>query len=241
MIIWFGQISFAGRISLPITKFTAGTGTWAKRTPLPRIKCEKTDKEDSYKEISVERPPYHVYFDSTSGQLEPASGARTFIPGEEYWPEGTASQVRAARAPEPTGVSTGKPSFGKNPGSRRKKHKASASASDSSEINVAQNDPVKTESLDDSSDESKDHSSEYVIYQTEPEEELTGYELDKKIGNPHSFVDPKAKKPIEAPLTNEELWWNWRKPEQEQWSRWQRRRPDVESVCAFTYFSSGQK
>ncbi|KAL0398296.1 UNVERIFIED_CONTAM: protein PLASTID TRANSCRIPTIONALLY ACTIVE 12, chloroplastic [Sesamum radiatum] len=58
--------------------------------------------------------------DSTSGQLEPASGARASIPGEEYWPEGTSSRVRAARAPEPTGISTGKPSFGKSPGSRRK-------------------------------------------------------------------------------------------------------------------------
>ncbi|KAL0363602.1 UNVERIFIED_CONTAM: protein PLASTID TRANSCRIPTIONALLY ACTIVE 12, chloroplastic [Sesamum calycinum] len=179
--------------------------------------------------------------DSTSGQLEPASGARASIPGEEYWPEGTSSRVRAARAPEPTGVSTGKPSFGKSPGSRRKKYKSSASASKTSEVNVVLNDPVEVESQEDSSDDPKDLVSEYVVYQTEPqEEELTGYELDKKAGKPHPFVDPKAKILVEEPLTSEELWWNWRKPEKEQWSRWQRRRPDVETVFLKAMAETGQ-
>lgn len=218
-------------------KFKVGTSSPLKKTPLlPCIKCEKTDQEESsFKHVSVERAPYHSYMDSTSGQLEPASGARAAIPGEEYWPEGTSSRVRAAKAPEPTGVSTGKPSFGKNPGSRRKKYKSSSSASasaESSEMTVVVNDPVEAEFKEDSSDEPKDNMSEYVVYQTQSEEkELTGYELDKRSGNPHPFIDPKAKKPIEKPLTSEELWWNWRKPEKEQWSRWQRRRPDVETVC----------
>lgn len=171
--------------------------------------------------------------DSTSGQLEPASGARASIPGEEYWPEGTSNRVRAARAPEPTGVSTGKPSFGQKPGSRRKRNKSSFSASESSETNAVVNDEVEVESQEDSLDElKKDHS--YVVYQSEATgDELSSYELDKKIGNPHPFVDPEAKKPIEDPLTSEELWWNWRRTEKEQWSRWQRRRPDVETVCRF--------
>nr|CAD1841513.1 unnamed protein product [Ananas comosus var. bracteatus] len=57
---------------------------------------------------SIRRPSshrhttYYSYMDSTSGQLEPASGARASIPGREYWPEGTAARVRAARAPEPS-------------------------------------------------------------------------------------------------------------------------------------------
>ncbi|KAK6150110.1 hypothetical protein DH2020_017635 [Rehmannia glutinosa] len=220
------------------------TNTRRKKTPLlPHIKCEKTDKEeDPIKHVSVERYPYHSYMDSTSGQLEPASGARASIPGEEYWPEGTSSRVRAARAPEPTGVSTGKPSFGKNPGSRRKKHKssASASASESSEMSVVLSDPVEVESQEDSSDEGSDLP-EYVVYQTEPqEEELSGYDLDKKVGLPHPFIDPKVKKPIEEPLTSEELWWHWRKPEKENWSRWQRRRPDVETVFLKAMAETGQ-
>ncbi|KAL0305461.1 UNVERIFIED_CONTAM: protein PLASTID TRANSCRIPTIONALLY ACTIVE 12, chloroplastic [Sesamum radiatum] len=219
-----------------------GSNTSLKKTPLlPHIKCEKTDKESSFEHVSVERSPYHSYMDSTSGQLEPASGARASIPGEEYWPEGTSSRVRAARAPEPTGVSTGKPSFGKSPGSRRKKYKSSASASKTSEVNVVLNDPVEVESQEDSSDDPKDLVSEYVVYQTEPqEEELTGYELDKKAGKPHPFVDPKAKILVEEPLTSEELWWNWRKPEKEQWSRWQRRRPDVETVFLKAMAETGQ-
>ena len=54
--------------------------------------------------------------------------------------------------------------------------------------------------------------------------------MGKKLGRPHSFIDPKVKKPIEDTLSSEELWWNWRKSEKGQWSRWQRRRPDVEMV-----------
>ncbi|XP_051128199.1 protein PLASTID TRANSCRIPTIONALLY ACTIVE 12, chloroplastic [Andrographis paniculata] len=237
----YTKVSFAGQFPLPITKFTVGSRTLHKRIPLPLvIKCEKKDKENSYEQVSVERYPYHVYYDSTSGQLEPASGARASIPSEEYWPEGTSNLVRAARAPEPTGMSTGKPSFGKNPGSRRK-YKPKAAASGSSEMNVVENDPVQAESPDESSDEAKDHLSEYVVYQTETgEEELTGYELDKAIGNPHPFVDPKTKKPMDEPLTSEELWWNWRKPAQEQWSRWQRRRPDVETVFLNAMAKTGQ-
>ncbi|KAG8385247.1 hypothetical protein BUALT_Bualt03G0022200 [Buddleja alternifolia] len=237
-------ISFAGPIPASVWNFKVSTRSPLKKTPLlPCIKCEKTDKEESsFKHVSVERAPYHSYMDSTSGQLEPASGARAAIPGEEYWPEGTSSRVRAAKAPEPTGVSTGKPSFGKNPGSRRKKYKSSASASaESSEMTAVVNDTVETEFKEDSSDEPKDKISEYVVYQTQSEEkELTGYELDKRSGHPHPFIDPKAKKPIEKPLTSEELWWNWRKPEKEQWSRWQRRRPDVETVFLKAMAETGQ-
>nr|GME09455.1 protein PLASTID TRANSCRIPTIONALLY ACTIVE 12 [Ipomoea batatas] len=162
---------------------------------LPSIKCTSEDKEkkqDSFEQVSVERYPYYSYLDSTSGQLEPASGARASIPGQEYWPEGTASRVRAARAPEPPGVSTGTPSYGKNPGSRRKKHKVSAATSESSVTDVIADNLVELETSDAASDGPKDLSSEYVVYQTEPEEEeLTEYELDKRVGNPHPFVDPK--------------------------------------------------
>ncbi|KAI4368073.1 hypothetical protein MLD38_016676 [Melastoma candidum] len=236
---------------------------------LPQIRCEK---DEFYKEVTVERYPYHVYMDSTSGQLEPASGARTIIPDEKYWPEGTTNRVRAARAPEPTGKSLGSPSYGKKPGSRRKKYKTSAASSDSpvanskweDEVLVAEaasdHSTVEVESSgsglsdqelgpDDSrepavsvdvAEEPKDESSEYVIYQTEVEEEETGYELDKMLGRPHPFVDPKTKTKIEEPLTSEELWWNWRKPEKEQWSRWQRRRPDVETVFLKAMAETGQ-
>lgn len=212
------------------------------------MKCEKDD--DLIEHVSVERPPYYSYLDSTSGQLEPASGARASIPGEEYWPEGTASRVRAARAPEPTGKSLGSPSFGKNPGSRRKKYRTSVSSSQSQEVGSesrSDSEPPEVdveptasleepETPEDVVEEPKDVFSEYVVYQTEPEvEEETGYELDKKLGRPHPFVDPKVKKPIEEPLTSEELWWNWRKPDKEQWSRWQRRRPDSETVY-FKFF-----
>lgn len=173
--------------------------------------------------------------DSTSGQLEPASGARASIPGQEYWPEGTASRVRAARAPEPTGKSEGKPSYGKNPGSRRKKRKGSVAASGSSDTNVVSNDPPThspvLETSDDTSEEPKDVSTEYVVYQTEPEKEACSpYELDKKLGRPHPFIDPDKKKPIENILSSEELWWNWRKPDKGIWSRWQRPKPSVERV-----------
>ncbi|TYI27134.1 hypothetical protein ES332_A05G157700v1 [Gossypium tomentosum] len=233
------QISSIGYFPAGILQAKVGLNKVSKRANLfPCIKCEK--KEEPIEHVSVERPPYYSYIDSTSGQLEPASGARASIPEEEYWPEGTASRVRAARAPEPTGTSAGSPSYGKSPGSRRKKHKTSAVAQ-SSQVSTEPNEPVVPEIVEDIVDDPKDSSSEYVIYQTETkEDEETEYELDKKFGRPHPFIDPKVRKPLEEPLTSEELWWNWRKPEKEQWSRWQRRRPDVETVFLKAMAETGQ-
>ncbi|KAM7255939.1 hypothetical protein ACFE04_011680 [Oxalis oulophora] len=217
-----------------------------KAPPCTVIRCQESkktnkDEEPPYMQVSYEKPPYYSYMDSTSGQLEPALGARASIPGKEYWPEGTAGQVRAAKAPQPKGVSEGSPSYGKNPGSRRKKYKTSASGTDTSPLTVDPTELLEPEIVEESMEDSRDLSSEYVVYQTEPEEEeLTGYELDKKIGRPHPFIDPKKKKPIEGILTSEELWWNWRKPEKEQWSRWQRRRPDSETVFLKAMAETGQ-
>ncbi|KAG9149135.1 hypothetical protein Leryth_010716 [Lithospermum erythrorhizon] len=132
---------------------------------------------------------------------------------------------RLARAPlNPRVLITGPSSYGKKPGSRRKKFKATGVSSDSIQTAAVSNETLEAEMQDD----------------TEPEEELTGYELDKKLGLPHPFIDPKAKKPIEEPLTSEELWWNWRKPDKQQWSRWQRRRPDVETVFLKAMAETGQ-
>ncbi|KAK7303071.1 hypothetical protein RJT34_13970 [Clitoria ternatea] len=205
------------------------------------VKCEEKDDEH-FQHVSVERPPYYSYLDSTSGRLEPASGARASIPGQEYWPEGTASRVRAARQPAPTGESSTSPSYGAKPGSRRKSYKTSTDAAASpSEPVVESAGPDSTEALVESSDEAQDYSSDYVVYQSESEEEeLSEYDLDKKLGRPHPFIDPKARKPIEGTLSNDGLWWNWRQPEKEQWSRWQRRRPDVETVFLKAMAETGQ-
>ncbi|PRQ29540.1 hypothetical protein RchiOBHm_Chr5g0014971 [Rosa chinensis] len=249
--------SFPVRVGLSISP---------RRGPLlPCIKCEKNDEsskdvsadesskdvsidespKEVTKEVTVERAPYYSYLDSTSGQLEPASGARASIPGQDYWPEGTASRVRAANAPEPTGESVGSPSFGRSPGSRRRKKKASVEAHDSSDPSVKSSElaavAMEPEILEDTIEDFKDISSDYVVYQTGPEKgEETGYELDKKLGRPHPFIDPETKKPLEEPLTSDELWWNWRKPDKEQWSRWQRRRPDSETVFLKAMAETGQ-
>lgn len=211
------------------------------------MKCEKNDKDDdetasekpSFEKLSVERAPYHSYRDSISGQVEPASGARASILGQDYLPEGTVGQARAAGAPGPTDDSSTASSFGKNPGSRRKMYKAKGAVSESnvSESTAAVDQVVEDDVGDDDdslferSEEANDEFSDFVVYQKENEEdELTGYDLDKKLGRPHPFIDPKVRKPIKEPLTSEELWWNWRKPDKEQWSRWQRKRPDAETV-----------
>lgn len=236
----FNQLQTSFLSSRTFQVRVSSTDPLKRVSKLPSIKCEKKDDEN-FKQVSVERPPYYSYMDSTSGQPEPASGARASIPGKEYWPEGTANRVRAARAPEPTGTSLGSPSYGKKPGSRRRKQTTSVAAPESSEVSAESGDLVKLETLEDTMEEPIDNSSEYVVYQTEPKkEEETGYELDKKLGRPHPFIDPKVKKPIEEPLTSEELWWNWRKPDKEQWSRWQRRRPDVETVFLKAMAESGQ-
>lgn len=225
-----------------------------KLEKIPIIKCVR--KDEKFDPSSIEKPPYHVYLDSTSGQLEPASGARASLPGKEYWPEGTADRVRAARAPEPVGKSEGKSSYGKNPGSRRKKYKAHLSASEISETgsncssdldftkDSDNNDEFPVSEISDSDgtmDEHKEPSTEYVIYQTEEEnEDLSPYELDKRMGRPHAFIDPSKVRTIEEPRSSEDLWWNWRKPEEGQWSRWQRRRPDVDTVFAKAMNETGQ-
>ncbi|GMH01460.1 hypothetical protein Nepgr_003299 [Nepenthes gracilis] len=216
-----------------------GSCSYPRKAHSPSIKCEK--KDNSFEYVSVERPPYDSYMDSTSGRLEPASGARASIPGPEYWPEGTADRVRAARAPEPKGASMGVSSYGKRPGSRRRNYKGSAVASGFVNPSAVSDELVVTETSDDILEEPKEVSTEYVVYQTEQEtEDMSEYELDKKFGRPHPFIDPKAKKPIEEPLTSEDLWWNWRKPDKEQWSRWQRRRPDVETVFLKAMAETGQ-
>ncbi|XP_022146689.1 protein PLASTID TRANSCRIPTIONALLY ACTIVE 12 isoform X2 [Momordica charantia] len=237
----YPQIPFVGSFPARLLLVGNTSNKSLRRNQLvPCIKCENRD--ESYEDVSVERAPYYSYMDSTSGQLEPASGARASIPGEEYWPEGTASRVRAAKAPEPTGTSVGSPSYGQNPGSRRKKNRTLAAvAHDSSEVTeVDSSEPAIPDISEDLIEEPKDATSQYVVYQTEPDEEETGFELDKKLGNPHPFIDPEKKKPIEEPRTSEELWWNWRKPEKEQWSRWQRRKPDVETVFLKAMAETGQ-
>ncbi|XP_042486064.1 protein PLASTID TRANSCRIPTIONALLY ACTIVE 12, chloroplastic isoform X2 [Macadamia integrifolia] len=251
------QTSFVGSFSAQSVKVRVGVSSNRKTSLFPRVKCAK--KDGSFDPLSVEQPPYYSYMDSTSGQMEPASGARASIPGQEYWPEGTANRVRAARAPEPTGMSKGSPSYGKNPGSRRKKYKTGIGAvgsSDgihtvgssegvgmvgSSELIVDTRGPEALETSGNVIEGPKDLSTNYVVYQTEPEEvNFSDYELKKKLGEPHAFIDPNAKKPTEEPLSSEELWWNWRKPDKELWSRWQRRRPDVETVFVKAMAETGQ-
>lgn len=210
-------------------------GSWSvtKRT---RIRCVKDDSLH-FDPSKIEPPPYSSYLDSTSGQLEPASGARASIPGQEYWPEGTVARVRAARAPAPTGVSDGAPSFGKKPGSRRRGYKEQIPSASGGEVAETDEDNGETvvvaEDSEDALEETKDSADEYVIYETPQEEELTEYDMDKMMGRPHPFIDPAKAMSLGEPKTSEELWWHWRrKNDKDVWSRWQRRRPDVDTVSS---------
>ncbi|WVZ68691.1 hypothetical protein U9M48_017600 [Paspalum notatum var. saurae] len=213
-----------------------------------RIKCVKDDSLH-FDPSKIEPPPYSSYFDSTSGQLEPASGARASIPGKEYWPEGTAARVRAARAPAPVGESAGAPSLGAKPGSRRRGYKGqvtSASGTEGAPTDDGKDDGEPTvaivDSGDDAPEEPKDSVDEFVIYETPEEEELSEYDMDKMMGRPHPFIDPAKAMSLGEPKTSEELWWNWRRKSQEEemWSRWQRRRPDVDTVFAKAMAETGQ-
>ncbi|CAL4947254.1 unnamed protein product [Urochloa decumbens] len=213
-----------------------------------RIRCVKDDSIH-FDPSKIEPPPYSSYFDSTSGQLEPASGARASIPEKEYWPEGTAARVRAARAPAPVGESAGAPSFGTKPGSRRRGYKeqvTSASGTEGAQTDDGNDgdEPVVAivDSGDDASEEPKDLADEYVIYETPEEEELSEYDMDKMMGRPHPFINPEKAMSLGEPKTSEELWWNWRRKDQkeEMWSRWQRRRPDVDTVFAKAMAETGQ-
>ncbi|XP_078176442.1 plastid transcriptionally active 12 [Carex rostrata] len=210
------------------------------------VECEKKERRQ-FDPSKIEPPPYEVYMDSTSGKLEPAYGNRASIPSPEYWPEGTLERVRAAQAPEPKGVSKGSPSFGKSPGSRRSKRyntqaKTSESA-DSSEPsqtsdeskNIEITQSVEVGGVDDAQSDTEED--EYVVYQTE-KEKLTGYDLDKHIGNPHPFINPETARTIENIRSSDDLWWNWRRSE--RWSRWQRPRPNADTVLAKAMAETGQ-
>ncbi|KAJ0699591.1 putative protein PLASTID TRANSCRIPTIONALLY ACTIVE 12 [Helianthus annuus] len=103
--------------------------------------------------------------------------------------------------------------------------------SESTETNTVVDQVMEYDGLLERSEEANDEFSDFVVYQKENEtDELTGYDLDKKLGRPHPFIDLKVRKPIKELLTSEELWWNWRKPDKEQWSRWQRKCPDAETI-----------
>lgn len=208
-----------------------------KIRPLPQpVECEKKERH-RFDPSKIEQPPYHVYMDSTSGQLEPASGSRASIPPPELWPEGTRERVRAAQAPAPTGISKGSPSYGTSPGSRRsKRYNNQAKTSDSPDSSEPQqtSDESKIIEMTPSgevggvdNEQSEIEEDEYVAYQTE-KENLTGYDLDKQIGNPHPFINPETARTLENIRTSDDLWWNWRRSE--RWSRWQRRKADVDTV-----------
>ncbi|CAO1946126.1 unnamed protein product [Urochloa humidicola] len=249
----------AGPVSAPApARFCKASKVFAalphRRRPLflgtrrARIRCVKDDSLH-FDPSKIEPPPYSSYFDSTSGQLEPASGARASIPGKEYWPEGTAARVRAARAPAPVGESAGSPSFGAKPGSRRRGYKeqvTSASGTEGAQTDDGEDDDEPAvaivDSGDNASEEPKDSADEYVIYETPEEELLSEYDMDKMMGRPHPFINPEKAMSLGEPKTSEELWWNWRRKDQkeEMWSRWQRRRPDVDTVFAKAMAETGQ-
>ncbi|KAJ4763735.1 Protein PLASTID TRANSCRIPTIONALLY ACTIVE 12 [Rhynchospora pubera] len=215
-----------------------------KLRPLSQpVQCEKKNRR-RFDPSKIEPPPYHVYMDSTSGRLEPASGSRASIPDQDYWPEGTQERVRAAQAPAPKGISKGSPSYGKSPGSRRSKgYKTQAKTSDSLEPSQT-SDESKISELTPSMEvgavdgaQSEAEEDEYVVYQTE-ENNLTGYDLDKQVGNPHPFINLDTARTIENVRTSDDLWWNWRRSE--RWSRWQKKRPDVDRVFAKAMAETGQ-
>ncbi|KAK6932126.1 LOW QUALITY PROTEIN: hypothetical protein RJ641_001750 [Dillenia turbinata] len=120
------------------------------------------------------------------------------IPGRNTSQESTASRVRAGRSPAPTGESVGAPSYGKSPGSRRRNEKPEASGAVTEE-SVESSDPAaaETEMMHQRRVEIS-----HLSFGTWRKRNYSGYDLDKKLGRPHAFIDPKKKKPIEEPLTS---------------------------------------
>lgn len=192
----------------------------------------------------IEFPPYDSYIDSNTGEPVPAMGARSSIPNKEFWSEDTILRVRSAQASSPLdeSVSSSHPSFGQQPGSRRKKFKERASMTESSAGETV-DDESTPEDANYSSDEAEDTPMPYVIREPETNETVDAEELARKYGEPHSFVRQTSKKNSpEGQLPNEDLWWNWRKPPigKETWSEWQKRPPDVDTVMAMAMAESGQ-
>lgn len=190
----------------------------------------------------IEFPPYDSYIDPHTGEPVPAMGARSSIPDKEFWSEDTILRVRSAQASLPLdkSVSSSHPSFGQQPGSRRKKFKERVSVTESSAGETVDNESTP-EYANNSSDEAEDTPMPYVIREPETNETVDAEELARKYGDPHSFVRQTSEK-LEGKLPNEDLWWNWRKPPigKETWSEWQKRAPDVDTVMAMAMAEAGQ-
>eukprot|EP01018_Ginkgo_biloba_P030417 Gb_08037 [translate_table: standard] len=223
LLRWPGQ-SHVGGIGYPLSK---------KTSLLLPVRCNwQSDAIDG----PIEDRPYSTYIDSNTGEPVPAMGARPSIPGKEYWTEDTVIRVRSAHAALPSDepIVTAKPSYGQKPGSRRKKFKVQSAASESSVGKSVDSDATPKDSDLLSEEKVEDVSTKHVIRQSDANEDpIDEEELARKYGEPHPFIRQNSeKKSLNETLSNEELWWNWRKfPEgKEPWSAWHKRAPDVDTL-----------
>lgn len=184
--------------------------------PWRRVNCTLENDE---LDPPLDRPHYHTYIDPISGEVGPAfSPNRSNLPDRPFWSEDMTAIVRRAKATVPT-KSTSQPSGG-TPGSRRRKTSKASTKQDAKTTQRS----VQVVELEEEEDEDE-YRDEFVTYK-DPDEKEPEEEPAKDL----------------VPLSNEKLWYNWRKipPEDEPWHEFSRPPTDCFAVMATAAAKSGQ-
>ncbi|KAL2653449.1 hypothetical protein R1flu_021577 [Riccia fluitans] len=227
---------------------------------IPRASFRNDDllPEDAITDGPINEPEYYSYNDPNTGEPAPTYGIRTPLPDRQYWSDDMVDITRSTQAVPPYETSRKR----KKAGGRRKKGESSLPPSEE-ELARAKQEEAENEALLQSlkekfnSDDAEEEENGFRSDDPEDEDEEEDEEEDEtseflsrtagssqdpsvalmKVENGEDVLTESA-----TPLTNDELWWNWRKPppEQKPWSAWQKRAGDTDTVMAAAMAETGQ-
>jgi hypothetical protein len=215
------------------------------------VRCgNNTDEVD---DGPLQEPQYYSYTDPNTGEPSPTFGARTPLPDMEFWGEDMVRIKRTAQASTPAPSSSiseqqqpSTPSAQRRQtftSSRRKLKNVEARKAREEEINKldeeegeelseaeAEQSSASLERNGEDEDEDFDEEDEGGgrMGKTAEEDEAQNPEMGLREIQQETGIGPSS----QAPLSNDELWWNWKKPPvgQEPWSAWQKRMGDSDTV-----------
>ncbi|CAM6017773.1 unnamed protein product [Sphagnum balticum] len=225
------------------------------------VRCgNNTDEVD---DGPLQEPQYYSYTDPNTGEPSPTFGARTPLPDMEFWGEDMVRIKRTAQASTPAPSSSiseqqqpSTPSAQRRQtftSSRRKLKNVEARKAREEEINKldeeegeelseaeAEQSSASLERNGEDEDEDFDEEDEGGgrMGKTTEEDEAQNPEMGLREIQQETGIGPSS----QAPLSNDELWWNWKKPPvgQEPWSAWQKRMGDSDTVMAAAMAKRGQ-
>ncbi len=222
----------------------AARGKTARDCWIPRrmrqsgvVRCgNNTDEVD---DGPLQEPQYYSYTDPNTGEPAPTFGARTPLPDMAFWGEDMVRIKRTAQASTPALSSSvseqqqpSTPSAQRRQtftSSRRKLKNVEARKAREEEINkLNQQGEELSEAEAEQSSASLERNGEDEDEDFDEEDEAQNPEMGLREIQQETGIGPSS----QAPLSNDELWWNWKKPPvgQEPWSAWQKRMGDSDTV-----------